>query len=101
MIPRMLTSITGAPCSCRTDRVASSGVIVGPGPPSCTHLPETADEPRWIAAALRNEAAIRQALQDVCDCCNDIDGWRAIKAVAKLLHKEAPHRVFNIKMRLS
>ena len=56
---------------------------------------------RWIVAALRNEAAIGQALQDVCDCCNDIDGWRTIKAVARLLHKEAPHRVFNIKMRLS
>lgn len=56
---------------------------------------------RGIVAGLQNEAAIRQALEDVCDCCNDVNGWRAIKAVAKLLHKEAPHRVFNIKMRLS
>jgi hypothetical protein len=56
---------------------------------------------RWISAALHNDAAIRQALRDVCDCCNDPNGWRAIKAIAKLLHKEAPHRVFNIRMRLS
>src|SRR5262249_41386138 len=48
MIPRILTSITGAPCSCRTDLVASLGVIVGPGPPSRTHLPETPDEPQTI-----------------------------------------------------
>src|SRR5512135_25794 len=45
MIPRMLMSITGTPCACRIDLVASSGLIVGPGPRSCTDLPETPDEP--------------------------------------------------------
>src|SRR5512135_1162380 len=48
MIPRMLMSITGTPCACRIDLVASSGLIVGPGPRSCTDLPETPDEPYGI-----------------------------------------------------
>src|SRR5512135_3535732 len=52
MIPRMLMSITGTPCACRIDLVASSGLIVGPGPRSCTDLPETPDEPRWLGGGV-------------------------------------------------